>query len=45
MPHDGRKLYATLERVLYGGDCLAPCFQPSAFRHLFHGNIEMQNAF
>lgn len=28
-PYNGRKLYATLERVAYEGAVLAPCFQPS----------------
>ncbi|MDE3055241.1 MAG: hypothetical protein KGI80_00875 [Verrucomicrobiota bacterium] len=29
MPHDGRKLYATLERFQYNSAVLAPGFQPS----------------
>lgn len=27
-PYDGRKLYASFERSLYGKPLLAPCFQP-----------------
>lgn len=27
-PYDGRKLYATIERALYGTAILAPGFQP-----------------
>ncbi|MFZ0565784.1 MAG: hypothetical protein WAM28_06335 [Chlamydiales bacterium] len=38
-PYDGRKLYASIERASYGGPLLAPCFQPSATRHLFGGDI------
>jgi len=28
-PHNGRKLYATLERLAFGQETLAPCFQPA----------------
>lgn len=27
-PLDGRKIYASIERVQYGGSVLTPCFQP-----------------
>jgi len=27
-PHDGRKVYATIERAMYGRSVIAPCFQP-----------------
>ncbi len=37
-PYDGRKLYASWERFLYGGSLLAPCFQPDANSHLFRGD-------
>ena len=38
-PLDGRKLYASIERVQYGDYVLAPCFQPDPEKHLFGGNI------
>lgn len=44
-PNDGRKLYATLERALYNGFTLAPCFQPEATSHAFGGDINQKNAF
>ena len=44
-PYDGRKLYATIERLIYGDYVLAPCFQPSAEKHLLGGNIDEKNAF
>jgi hypothetical protein len=44
-PYDARKLYATIERAQYGNFILAPCFQPLATHHLFHGKIDEQNAF
>jgi len=28
-PYNGRKLYATFERALYGKSIIAPCFQPN----------------
>jgi xanthosine utilization system XapX-like protein len=34
-PYNGRKLYASCERLLYGDSILAPCFQPDATKHLF----------
>lgn len=27
-PYDGRKLYATFERAIYGNALIPPCFQP-----------------
>lgn len=44
-PHDGRKLYATLERAFYSDFRLAPCFQPSAKSHFFRGDIMARNVF
>jgi hypothetical protein len=44
-PYDGRKLYASVERTVYGGFVLAPCFQPEATRHAFGGNVDQKNAF
>ena len=46
LPHDGRKLYASIERAQYGQqlipfvfpELLAPCFQPSPTKHLFRGD-------
>jgi hypothetical protein len=43
-PHNGRKFYASIERLLYGGFVLAPCFQPAPEEHLFGGNIADKNA-
>ncbi len=37
-PYDGRKLYASFERLHYGSHVLAPCFQPSPTHHLFSGS-------
>jgi len=42
-PYDGRKLYATIERAVYGGAILAPCFQPDARSHLLGGDSSVQN--
>lgn len=46
-PYDGRKLYASIERVGLVGErdiippfFLAPCFQPDATSHLFGGNLD-----
>lgn len=44
-PYDGRKLYASIERVQYGRPILAPCFQPDPKRHLLGGNINQKVAF
>ena len=38
-PHDGRKLYASIERAQYGRDILAPCFQPRRRRTFFGEEI------
>jgi len=43
-PYDGRKLYASFERALYGRHILAPCFQPDPTCHLFGGDINKRNA-
>ena len=43
-PYDGRKLFASIERAMYGGSLLAPCFQPQAEEHLFGGDINKQNS-
>lgn len=45
MPYDGRKLYATMERALYGHFIMAPCFQPEPMKHAFGGDIHKKNAF
>ena len=49
-PHDGRKLYATIERAVYADDMylfghnrLAPCFQPDPKKHLFGGDPDQPN--
>ena len=44
-PYDGRKLYASIERAIYGYFILAPCFQPDAKYHAFGGDIAQRNAF
>ena len=44
-PYDGRKMYATIERAMYGNPILAPCFQPEPERHAFGGDINERNAF
>lgn len=44
-PYNGRKLYASFERAVYGNFILAPCFQPEPRRHAFGGDINTQNAF
>ncbi len=36
-PYNGRKLYASFERLQYGRSVLAPCFQPNPKEHLFGG--------
>lgn len=43
-PYDGRKLYASLERSLYGQHLLAPCFQPDPTHHAFGGDLNAKNA-
>lgn len=42
-PKDGRKLYATFERFVYGDYLIAPCFQPNPQRHLFGGDLNASN--
>ncbi len=37
-PYDGRKLYASIERGIYGRSIAAPCFQPDPTHHLFGGD-------
>jgi hypothetical protein len=44
-PYDGRKLYASLERALYGDFVLAPCFQPNPTRHLAGGDPNKKGSF
>lgn len=44
-PYDGRKLYASIERAIYGSFILAPCFQPDPEIHAFGGNPLEQNAY
>ena len=43
-PNNGRKLYASFERVAYGNFIIAPCFQPSPKRHLLGGNANERGA-
>lgn len=43
-PYDGRKLYASIEKAVYDGGCLAPCFQPSPHRHFFGGDIDKKDS-
>lgn len=40
--NNGRKLYATFERCIYGDALLAPCFQPKPTSHLFGTSIDQQ---
>lgn len=45
-PRDGRKLYSSFERAIYGEEmCMptAPCFWPHATHHFFGGDINQQN--
>lgn len=35
-PFDGGKLYASFERLAYGKEFLAPCFQPNRYLHTFN---------
>jgi hypothetical protein len=42
-PEDGRKLFATQERFIYGTYGVAPCFQPSPKEHLLGGDINQPN--
>jgi len=44
-PYDGRKLYASIERAVYGHFILAPCFQPNPQSHAFGGDPRMRGAF
>lgn len=44
-PYDGRKLYATIERAMYGGFILAPCFQPEPESHFFGGDPNKKDSF
>ena len=44
-PYDGRKLYATIERAMYGDSVLAPCFQPSPTSHALGGDINRKDVF
>lgn len=40
--NNGRKLYATFERCIYGNALFAPCFQPSPTHHLGGTPIDQQ---
>ena len=44
-PYDGRKLYASIERALYGDAILAPCFQPEPDEHFFGGDIARRDVY
>ncbi len=44
-PCNGRKLYASFERLLPESFFLAPCFQPNASSHFFGGDVKNKNAF
>lgn len=44
-PYDGRKLYASIERGIYGNSILAPCFQPDPKYHAFGGEMGDKDAF
>jgi len=46
-PYNGRKLYASIERVFFGGPdlALAPCFQPDPQSHAFGGDIDIRDQF
>lgn len=44
LPKNGRKLYATFERCLFGDGLLAPCFQPDPSGHLGGASLETLNA-
>lgn len=45
-PYDGRKLYASIERVQYNDKdfIFSICFQPEAIEHLFGGNNNYQDS-
>lgn len=42
-PYDGRKLYASFERAIYGHEILAPCFQPYPRYHFFGGDPNVKD--
>lgn len=44
LPQNGRKLYASIERLLYAGPVLATCFQPYASRNFLGGDINSRYA-
>lgn len=45
-PHDGRKVFASLERFQFNHEfLLSPCFQPDPTHHFFGGNLNQQNTF
>jgi xanthosine utilization system XapX-like protein len=44
-PYDGRKLYASIERAIYGRPILAPCFQPNPTHHFFGGKITAKDQY
>jgi ABC-type uncharacterized transport system permease subunit len=43
-PLDGRKLYASFERLQYSSFRLAPCFQPDPKYHLFGGDMNKKDS-
>lgn len=44
-PYDGRKIYASLEKIIYGDLFLAPCFQADPKSHRLGGDIDKKDAF
>lgn len=44
LPYDGGKLYATFERITFGGPFLAPCFQPEPEYHLGGGDMNTRDS-
>lgn len=42
-PYNGRKLYASFERLEYGGAVLATCFQPGSNQHLLYMPVPGMN--
>ncbi len=42
-PYDGRKIYASIEKLLYGHGMWAPCFQENPAGHLLGGDITKRN--
>ena len=44
-PQNGRKLFASIERLSQKSFLMAPCFQPNARFHFFGGDINKKNTF